>query len=550
MNKFLLYLITTLHIIFAISLKAQIAQVEPSMVRFDYPEYIPVNSVFDVSLVIKFEELPTENVTFAFEKNKSIKVQSAYLNLTENPKKLFVKVRKKTVSVVLPFEDLEDIENIPMQIILKCRGKGERRIEGELFTSELLLSKSNEETNADKITRFYTPQVTAGNSILFKNTTILQLKTKNKTDWDNLYFEYWLKANNNLNNFFSIVKENTEDTLLNFSENNLGFLVIPVNEDETLREDVFLGNKVWNYLAIDFSKTYDEIIARVFVNSKLVYSTPLSSLFDLQNLKFSFNNNSKKEFELDRLKVWDFKDNIELAIKNKNFLTFEADSSENLLELNFDKKSELKQVKTNENFDLSYENIKYKKSNAPIFSKAPKLTVTIGSSYNSLIWYVQEYSLAKEFILEKAANGEDFKKVYSVDADDDPLKIYTYIDEVVNNDEVSFYRIRQINKDNSEVVSAEVKIGNKEVKEFKVRQNYPNPFNPLTNIYVDVITTTEIEVNVYDLVGNKVEQLYDGVLPQGLHTFPFDGSNLPSGIYFFEVASPHAQVVKKMILAK
>ena len=547
MNKFLLFLITTLHIIFVTSLKAQ---VEPTMVRFDNPEYIPVNSAFDVSLVIKFDKLPTENVTFAFEKNKGIKVQGAYLNLNENPKKLFVKVRKQTVKIVIPFEDLNDIKNTPMQIILKCRGKGDRRIEGDLFTSQYTLAKFNDENNEEKIVRFYTPQVIAGKSLVIKNSTNFQLNTIENSDWENLFFEYWIKPTTKLNSFFNVVNENNDDTLLCLSENNLGFLAIPLNENETIRKDVFLGNKMWNYLAINFSKKFDQITAEVFVNSNVVYSTSLNSLIDLDNLKFSFHNSSKKEFEIDRLKIWNFKDNIDLALKNKNFLTFEADSSENLLEFNFDKRNELDQIETNKNFHLSYNNIEYKKSNAPIFSKAPKLTVTIGSSYNSLIWYVQEYSLAKEFILEKSAKGEEYREVYSVDADDDPLKIYTYIDEVVNSDEVSYYRIRQINKDNSEVISAEVKIGNKEITEFKVRQNYPNPFNPLTNIYVDVMTTTEIKVNVYDLVGNKVEQLYDGILPQGLHTFPFDGSNLPSGIYFFEVASPHAQVVKKMILAK
>ena len=547
MNKFLLFLITTIHIIFATTLKAQ---VEPTMVRFDYPEYIPVNSVFDVSLVIKFEEFPTEDVTFAFEKNKSIKVQSAYLNLNENDKKLFVKVRKSTVSVVIPFEEVSNIKNEPLQIILKCRGKGDRIIEGDLFTSQYVLSKFNEDNDKEKIVRFYTPQTIAGKSLLVKNSTKFQLSTVRNSKLENLYFEYWIKPFTKLNDFFSIIDENTNDTLLSFSENNLGFLVIPFNEEETIREDAFLGNKIWNYLAVRFTKEYNQIVAEVFVNSKIIYSTPVNSILTLDNLRFSFNNNSRKEFEIDRLKIWNFNNNIKLALKNKNFLEFAADSSEALLELNFDKRNELKQVDANENIHLTYENIEYKKSNAPIFSKAPKLTVTIGSSYNSLIWYVQEYSLAKEFILEKATNGEEFKEVYNVDAEDDPLKIYTYIDEVVNNDEVSYYRIRQINKDNSEVVSAEVKIGNKEITDFKVRQNYPNPFNPLTNIYVDVMTTTEIKVNVYDLVGNKVELLYDGVLPQGLHTFPFDGSNLPSGIYFFEVASPHSQVVKKMILAK
>ena len=107
-----------------------------------------------------------------------------------------------------------------------------------------------------------------------------------------------------------------------------------------------------------------------------------------------------------------------------------------------------------------------------------------------------------------------------------------------------------MNKDGSVVYSPEIKIGNREIQEFKLSQNYPNPFNPITSIYVEVIIPSEFVINVYNLVGNNVAKLFKGYLSEGLHTFEFDGSNLPSGIYFYEIISPNAQSVKKMILAK
>jgi hypothetical protein len=255
-------------------------------------------------------------------------------------------------------------------------------------------------------------------------------------------------------------------------------------------------------------------------------------------------------FLIDRIKIWEFENNHNLALQNKHFLSYEADSSKIIYQSNFDNSNDIQLQKKLANLEISSNNLELVKSNSPIFSKAPKLTVNIGSTYNSIVWYVQEYSVAKEFVIERALGENEFEEVHRTIADDDPLKIYYFTDEIIGENEVTYYRVRQINDDESEVYSAEVKIGNREVQEFRLQQNYPNPFNPLTSIYVEVIFPTDFKVNVYDLVGNKVAHLHDGFLAEGVHTFQFDGTTLPSGIYFYEVISPSAQVVKKMILAK
>jgi len=250
------------------------------------------------------------------------------------------------------------------------------------------------------------------------------------------------------------------------------------------------------------------------------------------------------------LKIWKFANSIKLAQHNKHFLSYDADSSQILYQSNFDNVNEFSSEVKSKNLEIISNNLLFAKSNAPLFSKAPKLTVNIGSNYNSIVWYVQEYSIAKEFIIERAIGENEYKEVYKTLADNDPLKIYYFTDELFGENEVTYYRVKQINSDKSEVYSVEVKIGNKSIQEFNLSQNYPNPFNPITSIYVEVIFPSELKVNVYDLVGNNVGRLHDGYLGEGMHTFEFDGSKLPSGIYFYEVISPKSQVVKKMILAK
>jgi len=84
----------------------------------------------------------------------------------------------------------------------------------------------------------------------------------------------------------------------------------------------------------------------------------------------------------------------------------------------------------------------------------------------------------------------------------------------------------------------------------RVGQNYPNPFNPSTSFSVEMLETADAVINVYDLVGKTIKTLHEGTLAKGTHTFSFDGSSLPSGIYFYEVKTPSSSIIKKMILTK
>jgi hypothetical protein len=157
---------------------------------------------------------------------------------------------------------------------------------------------------------------------------------------------------------------------------------------------------------------------------------------------------------------------------------------------------------------------------------------------------------AYKFVLEKSTDGRIFNEIFETVAEEDPKKIYFYSDEKNLEDEIIYYRLTQFNKDGSEVFSAPIKIGLGLKEIFALDQNYPNPFNPVTNITVEMFEAAEVEIYVYDIVGNKIQKLHTGSLSQGRHTFSFDGTELPSGIYFYEIKSPFSTLVRKMILAK
>ncbi|RJP77475.1 MAG: T9SS C-terminal target domain-containing protein, partial [Candidatus Zixiibacteriota bacterium] len=82
-------------------------------------------------------------------------------------------------------------------------------------------------------------------------------------------------------------------------------------------------------------------------------------------------------------------------------------------------------------------------------------------------------------------------------------------------------------------------------------QNYPNPFNPVTHVQVSLPRDTEATVTVFDVRGREVARLADGLwLEAGVHTLSWDGSALPSGLYFCRLQAGGAVRTIKMMLVK
>ena len=80
--------------------------------------------------------------------------------------------------------------------------------------------------------------------------------------------------------------------------------------------------------------------------------------------------------------------------------------------------------------------------------------------------------------------------------------------------------------------------------------NYPNPFNYSTNIEYSLEKPSQVMLNVYDLNGRKLETLVNQKQEAGKYNVNFDGKNLPSGIYFYELTAGGKKMVRKMVLMK
>lgn len=86
---------------------------------------------------------------------------------------------------------------------------------------------------------------------------------------------------------------------------------------------------------------------------------------------------------------------------------------------------------------------------------------------------------------------------------------------------------------------------------FSMKQNYPNPFNPSTLIEFDIPRATGVSLKVFNMIGQEVATLVDEELQAGRYQAEFDGSSVPSGVYFYRLKTEAGIVEsKKMMLLK
>jgi len=94
-------------------------------------------------------------------------------------------------------------------------------------------------------------------------------------------------------------------------------------------------------------------------------------------------------------------------------------------------------------------------------------------------------------------------------------------------------------------------------QKFSLEQNYPNPFNPKTVISFSIgIPSGHLSVNsftrlkIYDIIGREIETLINEQLKPGTYDVDFDGKDLSSGVYFYNLKAGNFSETKRMVLVK
>lgn len=92
-------------------------------------------------------------------------------------------------------------------------------------------------------------------------------------------------------------------------------------------------------------------------------------------------------------------------------------------------------------------------------------------------------------------------------------------------------------------------------EEFSLFQNYPNPFNPVTQIVFSLPENVFVKLEVFNLLGQKIQTLINQEMPAGVHQVEWncssrDGERLSSGIYLYRIEAGSYVETKKMLLLK
>lgn len=101
-------------------------------------------------------------------------------------------------------------------------------------------------------------------------------------------------------------------------------------------------------------------------------------------------------------------------------------------------------------------------------------------------------------------------------------------------------------------------IGSKVPEHYSLSQNYPNPFNPSTIIEFQikemssphVLSGDLVTLKIYDILGKEVATLVNEKLSPGVYEVTFDGSQYPSGVYFYRLETQSYKETKKMLMIK
>lgn len=177
---------------------------------------------------------------------------------------------------------------------------------------------------------------------------------------------------------------------------------------------------------------------------------------------------------------------------------------------------------------------------------------TVKNNVVDLYWKTETEVNNYGFIIERRVNASNWDSLAFIKGygNSNSPKEYTYSDKnlIVGGSKFE-YRLKQVDNDGSseysDVVEVEV-VPNK----YDLAQNYPNPFNPSTTIQFSLPKQTELKLRVYNILGQLIKTIAEGVYETGYHKIIFNATGLPSGTYVYRIESSEFVQVKKMILLK
>ena len=86
--------------------------------------------------------------------------------------------------------------------------------------------------------------------------------------------------------------------------------------------------------------------------------------------------------------------------------------------------------------------------------------------------------------------------------------------------------------------------------DFGLSTAYPNPFNPSTSFNLNMSSTEMVSIDVYNVMGQRVDTIHNGELAAGVHSFSWNGVKIASGAYFIKATTSSNVATQKVMLMK
>ncbi|MCK4559582.1 MAG: T9SS type A sorting domain-containing protein [Calditrichia bacterium] len=180
-------------------------------------------------------------------------------------------------------------------------------------------------------------------------------------------------------------------------------------------------------------------------------------------------------------------------------------------------------------------------------------------SHPSGVYDIEEYevwryrnSVGGGYVLHATVSGTTFTDNIKVRKKSNDDKIY-YKVKVVDyaGNESSYSNVRSFNEYHDGFPKhAGTRDENSIPTKFELKQNYPNPFNPVTKIKFDLPEESQVNLLVYNSMGQVVATLLNDHLGAGRYTMDFNADQLPSGVYFYRISAGKFTDVKRMLVIK
>ncbi len=110
----------------------------------------------------------------------------------------------------------------------------------------------------------------------------------------------------------------------------------------------------------------------------------------------------------------------------------------------------------------------------------------------------------------------------------------------------------RINWLNNNIITSVEEVNIKPTGFTELYQNYPNPFNPVTKIKFTIGNNSGkiVQLIIYDILGREVKVLVNEILSAGIYEVEFNGTGIPSGVYFYKLTAGSLTIENKMLLLK